>query len=62
MVAEQSDDSDSSEAKRFNKNKQFWYQMKMFMEKMFQQENRGKSGKTEESKRWTLEEKCFRRM
>eukprot|EP00973_Karenia_brevis_P046665 6473968-Karenia_brevis.AAC.1 len=34
----------------------------MFMERMFQQEGRGKSGKTEESKRGALEEKYFRRM
>eukprot|EP00973_Karenia_brevis_P081334 11274042-Karenia_brevis.AAC.1 len=62
MVAEQSEGSEGSESKRLYKNKQFWYQTKMFMEKMFQQENRGNGGQTDKNKRGTSEEKYFRRM
>eukprot|EP00973_Karenia_brevis_P067696 9418370-Karenia_brevis.AAC.1 len=62
MVAEQEEESDSPEGRRIHKNKQFWYQMKMFMERMFQQENKSRIRKPEESKRVALEEKYFRRM
>eukprot|EP00973_Karenia_brevis_P067887 9444441-Karenia_brevis.AAC.1 len=40
MVAEQDEESDNPEGRRVHKNKQFWCQMKVFMERMFQQENK----------------------
>eukprot|EP00973_Karenia_brevis_P048316 6707051-Karenia_brevis.AAC.1 len=62
MVAEQDEESDSPESKRLNKNKQFWRQMKVFMDNMFQQEKRGGNVHTDKNKRVSLEEKHVRRM
>eukprot|EP00973_Karenia_brevis_P043259 5994792-Karenia_brevis.AAC.1 len=63
MVAEQSDEEEatSPEAKRLQRNKRFWRQMKAFMDNMFQQEKRG-NVYTERNRRGSLEEKHFRRM
>eukprot|EP00973_Karenia_brevis_P001895 257561-Karenia_brevis.AAC.1 len=64
MVAEQSDgeeNPDSPESRRLTKSKEFWRQMKTFMDKMFQQERRGNVS-PDKSKRNSLEEKHFRRM
>eukprot|EP00973_Karenia_brevis_P026743 3690400-Karenia_brevis.AAC.1 len=62
MVAEQDEESDSPESKRLHKSKQFWHQMKLLMDRMFQQEKRGGNVQTDKSKRGNLEEKHFRRM
>eukprot|EP00973_Karenia_brevis_P057987 8072908-Karenia_brevis.AAC.1 len=63
MVAEQSDEETGSpEGRRLRKSKQFWRQMKVFMDNMFQQERRGGNVHMDKNKRVSLEEKHFRRM
>eukprot|EP00973_Karenia_brevis_P030436 4196317-Karenia_brevis.AAC.1 len=58
MVAEQSDEEetpDSPESRRLKKSKEFWRQMKTFMDKMFQQERKGNVS-SEKLKRCSLDE------
>eukprot|EP00973_Karenia_brevis_P080536 11173132-Karenia_brevis.AAC.1 len=62
MVAEPDRETQASQKSGVPMNKEFWYQMKMLMDKMFQQKSKSQVRMHEESKRVTLEEKYFRRM
>eukprot|EP00973_Karenia_brevis_P026713 3686695-Karenia_brevis.AAC.1 len=60
MIAEHDEEPNNPESDRLQRNKQFWRQMEMFMEKIFQQEKGGNV--QDKNKRVSLEEKHSRRM